>query len=52
MRGIGKVVGPVGLLFAVTGLMYMGYDMIKALVPLLLGVGLVKVSLLDAFRWD
>ena len=52
MRGIGKIVGPVGLIFLLAGLLYMGYDAVKALVPLAIGGLLLAVGLFDAFRWD
>ena len=51
MKGLGKVVGPVGLLFLVTGLLYMGFDVIKALVPIGIGGLMLTVGLFDAFRW-
>jgi hypothetical protein len=52
MRGIGKVVGPIGLLFLGGGLFMMGYDIFKALPPLAVGGLLLGITLFDAFRWD
>ncbi len=52
MRGIGKIVGPIGIVFLVTGLMLFGYDIFKALPPLGIGGLLLGVALFDAFRWD
>lgn len=52
MRGIGKIVGPIGVVFLVTGLALFGYDIFKAVPPLGIGGLLLGVALLDAFRWD
>ena len=52
MRGISKVVGPIGLLFLGGGLFMMGYDIMKALPPLAVGGLLLGITLFDVFRWD
>jgi hypothetical protein len=52
VKSISKVVIPVGLVIVVSGVLYMGYDAIKAFAILGVGGIVLAVGLLDAFRWD
>ena len=52
MRGLAKIAGPVGALFVVGGICMLGYDAIKAAVPLGIGALMLGAFFFDTFRWD
>ncbi len=52
MRGMAKIVGPLGLVIFLSGVTYMGWNWVMSLLPIAVGALLVAVALFERFRWD